>query len=530
VKYAELPDGTQLEFPDDTPDAIMDRTVKLHVSGMAPKEPSTGADVAKSVASAPFKGAANLVGLPSTVLDLAAMGAGKVAPSFAGALKPELPNIGDLARRGFESLGLMHKPETTAGRYAGGAVEGAFSAPGSPSMMLSGLGAGTGAEAGRDVGGAYGFPNLGAFIGSILGGTAVNKLVQPIQSNLNAEQKAIVEAAKERGMKLTPGQQTGNRRMLAFESATEQMPGGGMLAKQRADNLRKANEIALKSIGEKGSDISPEVLSNAANRIGAEFDRLTKGRQIKLDQQFFDDVKAIAREQAKLAEPDPAVMATLNKWAAPSGAKNVSIPSDVYQANRSAYSAEMRQAFGGQTSQQAARAKQALVKALDKAAERSLPMKDLKDFKTARQQWANLEALEAGDLARSGYNVNPNQLANALRQQNKKMGRIPLGERELVDLSRMGSLLRDVTPNSGTAERAMWSALLTGGGAYGGGALGGPLGAATGIGLSFAAPAAAQRMIMAPGVNQYLSSGLLPGFEQTAMQPALLRALELSEP
>jgi hypothetical protein len=38
---AVLPDGTTLEFPAGTPDAVVDRTVRNHVSGMAPKEPKT---------------------------------------------------------------------------------------------------------------------------------------------------------------------------------------------------------------------------------------------------------------------------------------------------------------------------------------------------------------------------------------------------------------------------------------------------------------------------------------------------------
>ena len=47
-KYAELPDGTRLEFPDDTEDSIIDSTVKSHLGVSAPKQNTTtsfGTDV-----------------------------------------------------------------------------------------------------------------------------------------------------------------------------------------------------------------------------------------------------------------------------------------------------------------------------------------------------------------------------------------------------------------------------------------------------------------------------------------------------
>jgi hypothetical protein len=498
-------------------------------------EPSVTEDVAKSVASAPLKGAANLIGLPSTVIDLLAAGARKGGEALGLDTRfayPTFPNLGNLAREGFGAMGLMHKPETTAGKYAGAAVEGAFSAPGNPSMLLTGAGSGVGAETGSRVGAQYGPSGeaAGALLGSLAGGILTGKAIHPIQNVLTPELRAVIDRAKEMGMKLTPGQQTGSRRMQAFENTTEAMPGGGYLSQQRAENFKIANERALGSVGEKGAELSPTVLGGAADRIGSEFERLTKNRAIKLDQQFFDDVQAIVKEQGKLAEPDKGVIETLRKWSQPAGAKNISIGSDVYQANRSVYSTDARQAFRLEGGAQEARAKQALVKALDDAAERSLPMKDLADFKKARKEWANLEILERSDPSKTGYNINPNNVANALKAQNPKVGRIPLGERDMVDISRMGSLLRDATPNSGTPERAFWTYLLSGGlGAGLGSAAGGPWGAATGAAASMALPAVAQRVMMAPGINQWLSGGLAPGFQQTPMLAEYARALELAQ-
>jgi hypothetical protein len=163
---------------------------------------------------------------------------------------------------------------------------------------------------------------------------------------------------------------------------------------------------------------------------------------------------------------------------------------------------------------------------LDDAASRSLPAADQEAFKVARKRWADLEAVEASNLEKTGYSINPNSLANALRKQNKKIGRIPLGDRDLVDVSRMGQVMKDQIPNSGTAERSFWINALSGGlGAGAGAAAGGWPGAVLGPMItSYALPAAFQRGIMAPGINQYLSRGLVPGFEQPSLLGQAIRS------
>lgn len=523
----------EVEAPDNaTEQQVLEFAQQQFAQMSKPQEakPEVTSDVIKSAASAPLKAASNLVGAPSSAMELLMAGAragGNALGLDTRFAVPTFPNLGDMARSGFEKLGLIHKPQTTQGRYAGAAVEGALTAPGNPSMLISGAGSGIGAEAGGDIGKQHGPGSelAGRFIGGIAGGVAAGRAVKPLENTLNQEQQAVVQRAKDMGMKLTPGQQTGNRRMLALESTTESMPGGGMLAQQRGDNVKRANQIALKAVGEAGDEITPEVLSKAATRIGGEFDRLTQGRQIKLDKQFFDDVDNIIKEQKKLVEPDFWVMETLQRWQKPSGTANIAIPSDVYQANRSVYAADVRRGFQSDAGTQEVLAKQGLLKALDRAAERSLSGKDLADFKQARQQWANLEAVEASANAKTGYNVNPNQLYSALQRQNKKISRIPLGDRDLVDLSRMSSIIKDQVPNSGTPERQMWMSMLTGGlGGAGGYAAGGPAGAAAGVLAASAVPAVVQRGLMAPVINPYLSQGLLKGYERAPLSAEAIRA------
>lgn len=474
-----------------------------------------GKDIAKSVATAPLRAASGIVGLPSTLIELASMGLGKLMPNYAEALKPELPNFGRLAEKGYEELGIGHKPQTRQGKYASAATEGAILGG------LPGLASGIGSQAGGDLT-ANQSPTvqfLASMAGGLAGGAAANKIAQPIQSSLNAEQQAIVDRAKEMGLKLTPGQQTGNRRMLGFENTTEALPGGGYLPKVRGENFEKANEIALKSIGVQGKELNPTVVAKAADDIGSEISRLTQGRTIRLDKDFFDAVDKLKRNYRMLSpdQQSAEVNAMLKNWSKPSGVSNMAIPSEVYQANRSAYDTAARAAYRSGTNQTEARIQAKLADALDEAAQRSMPKSDLDAFREARRKWSNLVVLEGSDLAKSGYNINPNKLAQELAKQNKKVGRVPLGERDLVDLSRMPNLLREVTPNSGTPERLFWTSILSGGGLGGYlGASGGPVGVAVGAGAGagvgalapFVLPYLAQHGIMLPGANQWLSGSL----------------------
>lgn len=45
TREAQLPDGTILEFPDNTPDAVMDKVVKSHIGGSKPYANDLGGTV-----------------------------------------------------------------------------------------------------------------------------------------------------------------------------------------------------------------------------------------------------------------------------------------------------------------------------------------------------------------------------------------------------------------------------------------------------------------------------------------------------
>jgi len=155
--FAELPDGTRLEFPDGTSQDVIDRTVKKHIAdarnpGIAGRLMQTNVDIGRGAISGVAEGALDVTlrapegvgqlgdlvgrgvmwatGDPRTYeqarLDRARLVAGD-------ATKPEeLPLLGraayetaqaygevsDLASMALDRLGLSYAPETTPGRYA----------------------------------------------------------------------------------------------------------------------------------------------------------------------------------------------------------------------------------------------------------------------------------------------------------------------------------------------------------------------------------------------------------------------------
>lgn len=98
-KFAELPDGTKLEFPDDTQDTIIDSVVKKHL-GVSVEEPSQAKTFAKNAVenALPTLGAIGAGGLaiaslPATAPALAALGVGVGAGFLGGAAVDKLQGM-----------------------------------------------------------------------------------------------------------------------------------------------------------------------------------------------------------------------------------------------------------------------------------------------------------------------------------------------------------------------------------------------------------------------------------------------------
>lgn len=102
-KFAELPDGTKLEFPDDTQDTIIDSVVKKHL-GVSVEEPSQAKTFAKNA-------------VENALPTLGAIGAGGLAIASLPATAPALATLGVGVGAGFLGGAAVDKLQGMAGKY-----------------------------------------------------------------------------------------------------------------------------------------------------------------------------------------------------------------------------------------------------------------------------------------------------------------------------------------------------------------------------------------------------------------------------
>ena len=156
-------------------------------------------------------------------------------------------------------------------------------------------------------------------------------------------------------------------------------------------------------------------------------------------------------------------------------------------------------------------------RALDDAFHSQVTGADSEAWKTASRQYANLKTIAsamggAGEAAATNQ-ISPAQLAQALRQAVGREGRAR-GRGDLDSLARIGAAFLKPVPSSGTAERQLAQAILTGGGVGGAAymATQDPATAAKyaagGIGGTMLFPRLAQALIESQGAQNYLTSNI----------------------
>ncbi len=550
------PDGSSFDFPDGTPQDEMTQAMDAHFAVPANNsDAAVPVGIAKAFGSGVVKGGAELAGLPGDAKALVEAGLNKIMPAPA----PSAPQpasegwYGNLVK-GLEStrsaLELptsesnlaavnkvvpLHEPETTAEKYAstvGEFLPGAMAAPGesmigkavqyavAPGLASEAAGqatAGTSMEAPARI--AAGFMSPGI----------VRKAVTPF--GVTPERQAMVDALRGEGVQPTAGQTTGNQGLKYWEGDLN--PGRN---EQQAEQFTQA---ALSRIGvnEPRATIGPNGnVTQAADRIGQNFDNLSSRNTLVPDQQLATDLRDTHTEYNSvpgLYPPDTtnAINGAVKRVADVLGTSaNTMMTGAEYQTLRS----QLNKAAMGSTNPATSSGLRDIVEHLDDAMERSIAANNPNDagaWSQARRDYRNLLVIEkargaAGEGAASGV-ISPAQLASAAKSVYGKRA-YQRGYDDFSNLAEPGVGVLSPLPDSGTSQRSRINQLIGAGSAglgslLGGAAGGSIIGSATGSGeggvLGLLLGHEALGPIIEPGARAAINKILMSGPMQRGYLP-----------
>lgn len=334
----------------------------------------------------------------------------------------------------------------------------------------------------------------GGAVGGALG-VAAGRALNPVRNVPTGAQKAAQEAAERLGVQLRAGEKTGSRALKWAESSLNDLPFSGGMA-QKAEGARTAaiNAAAARSIGQKATEITPDVLAAARQQTGSTFNAILGNRSIPLDQGFRNEVSGIVGSKVMKALRDDSVEAVVAPFRnMPKG--QVRVTGEWFMQNKTALDSAIRTAYNAGENGKAA-ALEKFEKALERAAIRSMSKDEAAAFKAAQKQWASLRILETGKVVEGG-NVMPGRLDSALTTRYKAAYKEGKLTGDLADIGAIAQSFKQL-PQSGTAPRMVYSALA-------GATAANPAVTAA----MFAAPPLAQKFLQSKAGQDYFTKGLL---------------------
>ena len=466
MKYAELADGTRLEFPDETEDSVIERVVKQHM-GVPQKDISHLEGLAAHGTQGLSLGFADelggAAGAAASYLDprdeFEGMSFGDrysairdTARGRMGSYKAEHPVLATTAEIGggimsapaLKAAGLLSglkgadlvRQSTALGGLLGGTSGAGYSTADSAPGLLgdTALGAGMGAAAG------YAFPALGNRLAKAKATAVAGQSTDPY--------KAAVRVLEDNGIPLTTGQKTGTNWVKTAETTLEQVPVGGKPLQTVRETARRSLQsklIDMTAGGKTGHDmLTREALDDVGNRLSAQYVKVLGGKAVDIaDDAFLDDLARIEADNVGFV--DSAVQKKVKDVIGQfvdEAAKNPTRTGEWYQKQRSMFSKRSR------GSGELAGLYADLKTALDDAFSRAAGGKG--DIDARYGQYKQLKALfdrvAGGAEGAEGF-IPPGQLAR-LAEKNA-------GTREWKELVRAAAaVMPDRLGNSGTAQRA----------------------------------------------------------------------------
>jgi hypothetical protein len=519
-RQAQLEDGTILEFPDETPDYVMDRAVRQHLGTDGPKAITRRK---KAIPESGYieDGVNRYRGMQVNAnvgmahgLKLSALGVGQFIASGGPIAGPMM----DFERKYVPGM----KPQQTVGGLVSGAApaRGEYDYSGKIEDYLGNAAKQSrekfeNTRAGQSLAGKSGavvaqygpgmaFPGGAAktVFGKILAGVtsgAFQGAIQPVEpgqsrtenvavsaagggvanagvgllakaaknAKLPAPIKAAVDLARRMKIPLHVSQVSNSRALKGASSVLNNLPLSGGA---RANEVQQVafNRALGKTFGVNADYLTDDVVQAGKAKIGDVYNDIWSRNRATLHPADVKQLIALENSARQNLTQDQSAVVSNQVQKIIDEFSQGNITGSKYQSLRESLADA---ADDGKTG--AAIKKLRMV--LDNAALRSVGGKDADRLRTANQQWANARTAEDAlkQVAGAGGNVKPSALWPLVRNGSTK---------DMRDLAKVGQLvLKDPIPNSGTPERQMWIGLTgLGGGATTG--LTAPAAAGLGVG------------------------------------------------
>jgi len=343
------------------------------------------------------------------------------------------------------------------------------------------------------------------------------RAIQPVQSRLTGEAARLAGEAEAQGVPLTVGQATGSKGTQLVESALSRIPVLGKSMRDIQQGQREAfTRAASRTIGEDTAEVTQPVMAAARKRIGGEFEKAFAGTKLDANA-MVNELTNVLDDSARKLRPDDAGL--LGGWADDLLSKidNAGeIEGKAYQVWR----ADLSKAIQGESNGFVKQSLKRLRKVADDEAYAKVP--DSAALRQARQQWQNMRILEPLAEKSATGQLSPGLLLGEVRKAPGALGG------DIGQLAKVGqAFVKEQIPDSGTAQRALVTSLLTGGAA---GGLGGvaamtdPETATKSALMAALLGGGARYALTNPAMRKYMTQGLASNASPQAL--AMARALQ----
>jgi hypothetical protein len=291
-------------------------------------------------------------------------------------------------------------------------------------------------------------------LGGGLGAMGLSHLGANAATAIKPEVRALYEAAKARGISLTPAQLSDSRFLKFLESQLRSLPLSG--AQSRAAAQRSDwNKAVARTIGSDADVVTPEVYGATKAQLGREFNRLAEQNQLPLSPAVMDRMRAVAKEAADLGDEESVSAVNRAIERVISQSQSGVLPGRAYQSLDSSLGKAMK--AGGEKAHYVGQLRDALRTSMDEA----IAPTDQAAWQATRQKYKNLKTLR-DIVPQDGGDISPAALrgrvmANQAGKEAAASGRAG----ELGVLAQIGQRMKE-PQSSGTAER-LWL-LATGAG------------------------------------------------------------------